>query len=92
MKPETTQAIGAGVSSAAAVANVLFPGSGPAIQIGVVGASAIVALYDALVAAKPDTYTVEEWLAKHRHPIHNPNVVDDLVNEAVKRQDAAEPA
>jgi len=90
VKSDTAQAIDSGVNAAVPIANLLFPGSGSAIQMGVAGASAIVALYDALIAAKPDTFTVEEWLAKYRHPIHSPTVVDDLVNAAVKRQDAAE--
>jgi hypothetical protein len=82
VKPETAQTAKTMVGIAAGIASVAIPGAAIPIQIGRAAAIGIIEAYDALMQARPAEVTVEEWRAILAGPVHSPNFVDGLVNEA----------
>jgi hypothetical protein len=79
------------VEAGAGVAAAAFPAAAPAIGIGLIAARGIVKLYEEVMENRPAGVTIEEWRQILKHPVHDPGVVDQLVNEARARKAAAQP-
>lgn len=76
IKPEDLLNIGLGIANAA------FPGAGSAINLSRVVVSGVINLYEQIMASKPETLTEEQWLAILKNPVHDPGLIDRLLNEA----------
>lgn len=91
MNAATESQIKTGASLALGIANLLAPGSGTAIQLAPVVLKGVFDLYDAVIKAKPDDVTVEEWRARLTDPAMT-KTADDYLNEARKALNVATPA
>lgn len=91
MNAATESQIKTGASLALGIANLLAPGSGTAIQLAPVVLKGVFDLYDAVIKAKPDDVTVEEWRARLTDPALT-KTADDYLNEARKALNVATPA
>lgn len=88
MNAATESQIKTGASLALGIANLLAPGSGTAIQLAPVVLKGVFDLYDAVIKAKPDDVTVEEWRARLTDPAMT-KTADDYLNEARKALNVA---
>lgn len=68
------------------IANILMPGSGTAIQLGRHAIQGIIAIYDQIMASRPNGVTEEEWRQILTQPLHQPGFVSQILNEERERQ------
>lgn len=68
------------------IANILLPGSGTAIQLGRHAIQGVIAIYDQIMASRPQGVTEEEWREILKQPIHQPDFVNSILNEERERQ------
>lgn len=85
----TTTNLKAAAELGLGIANLLMPGSGTAIQLGRHAIQGIIAIYDQIMASRPQGVSEEEWRAILKQPIHQPDFVTNVLNEERERQAAA---